>query len=85
MSFFFSFLLLFFLIFCSNILLATLKRQLQTVGENLSWPEYNEACKCRGLLLTMLQSKINMKRATSLEQKTEQDTIPRGSSDVLKK
>lgn len=74
-----------FFIFCSNILLATLKRELQTVGENLSWPEYNEAHKRGGLLLTMLESKINMKRATSLEQKTEQDTIPKGSSDVFKK
>lgn len=71
--------------FCSNILLAALKRELQTVGENLSWPEYNEAPKCEGLLLTMLESKINMKRATSLEHKTEEDTIPEWSSNAFKK
>lgn len=74
-----------FFFFCSNILLAALKRELQTVGENLSWPEYNEAHKCKGLLLTMLESKINMKRATSLEHKTEEGTIPKGSSNVFKK
>lgn len=80
MSFFF-----FLLYFSVQILLAALKRELQTVGENLSWPEYNEAHKCEGLLLTIFDSKINMKRATSLEHKTEEDTLPKGTSNVFKK